>query len=116
MLDNTVISKYKCEQCNYECNNVSLWKKHINTEKHKTGKNKTRSDYEGPFICNTCNYKTTNKITFMQHGLNEHANKEEREKGFKYYCKLCDIGTFGRTLYDRHILSERHKKHEKRYV
>jgi hypothetical protein len=115
MTDCIESSKYNCEQCNYGCNNVSLWKKHINTEKHKTGKIKKRSDYGGPYICDKCEYETINKFTFLQHKLNEHANKEERENGFKYYCKLCDIGTFGKNLYERHTLSQRHKKHEANY-
>ena len=35
--------KYICEKCNYNCNIISMWQKHINTELHITGvKNKVR--------------------------------------------------------------------------
>ena len=102
--------KYNCISCKYKCNEISKWEKHINTEKHKTGKNKIRSDYDGPYICNRCNYETKNKTIFQQHNLNYHATKEEREIGFKYYCKNCDYGTISKDIYDKHILSEKHKK------
>ena len=44
-----------------------------------------------------------------QHVLNEHSTKEEREKGFKYYCKYCNYGTFSIDLYKRHNNTEKHK-------
>ncbi len=104
--------KYNCENCKFYCNEISKWEKHIETEKHKTGKRKKRSDYKGEYKCEKCDYNTLNKITFKQHELNEHSNKEKREKEFKYYCKLCDIGTFSKDLYENHILSKKHKRHE----
>ncbi len=33
----------------------------------------------------------------------------------KYYCKLCDYGTFAKKLNENHNNSEKHKKHEKYY-
>ena len=102
--------KYNCERCNYKCNENSKWDKHINTEKHKTGKNKKRSDYGGPYKCEICNYETENKSTFLQHKLNYHSTKEEREKEFKYYCKACDYGTISKDILDKHNLSDKHKK------
>jgi hypothetical protein len=97
--------KYKCENCKFYCNEISKWEKHIETEKHKTGK---RSDYKGGYKCDKCNYETINKITFKQHILNEHSTKSEREKEFKYYCIMCDYGTFSIDLYDRHKLTKKH--------
>ena len=102
--------KYNCERCNYKCNENSKWDKHINTEKHKTGKNKKRSDYGGPYKCEICNYETGNKSTYLQHKLNYHSTKEEREKEFKYYCKACDYGTISKDILDKHNLSDKHKK------
>jgi hypothetical protein len=102
--------KYNCERCNYRCNENSKWEKHINTEKHKTGKNKKRSDYEGPYNCEICNYETENKSTFLQHRLNYHSTKEERAKEFKYYCKVCDYGTISKDILDKHNLTEKHKR------
>lgn len=103
--------KYNCERCNYRCNENSKWDKHINTEKHKTGKNKKRSDYkEEPYKCNICEYKTRNNALYKQHTLNYHSTKEEREKEFKYYCKACDYGTISKNILDKHNLSDKHKK------
>ena len=34
--------KYYCEKCNYKCNVISRWDKHINTTLHNTGKKKIR--------------------------------------------------------------------------
>ena len=53
-------------------------------------------------------------VTFFTPYLNEHGLKEERENEFKYYCKICDLGTFSKDIYNNHINSEKHKKHEKR--
>ena len=49
-------------------------------------------------------------MVFKQHKLTEHGTKEEREKEFKFYCKCCDIGTFSKDIYEKHIGSYKHKK------
>lgn len=108
--------KFVCEKCNFKCNTACAWKIHTETEKHKTGKKKVRSDFGGPYICEKCKYKTKNSVAFTQHRLNEHATKEEREKDFKFYCKTCDYGTFSKTFYDNHNESAKHKKRIENYV
>ena len=115
-LNNNEKYKYNCNSCNFKCNENSRWEKHIETDKHKTGRRKLRSDYNGPYKCNECEYETTNSTSYKQHKLNEHSNKEERENGFKYYCKLCDYGTFAKILINKHNNSDKHKKHEKYYI
>jgi hypothetical protein len=37
------------------------------------------------------------------HYLNNHANKEERKKDFKYYCEPCDFGNFSKSLFKLHM-------------
>ncbi len=106
LMDN--IFKYNCENCNYHCNEKSSWNTHINTELHKTGKRKKRSDYGGPYICDKCIFETPNKVKFKEHKLNNHSNKEERKKEFKYYCELCDKGYFYNDMYSRHTKTEKH--------
>jgi hypothetical protein len=101
--------KYNCENCNFHCNEKIRWEKHIETEKHTNGKRKIRSDYEGPYNCNICNFTTKNKIKFTEHKLNNHSNKEERKREFKFYCELCDKGYFYNDMYTRHINTEKHK-------
>jgi len=102
-------NKYKCDNCRFECNYKSMWEKHINTELHKTGKKKKRSDYKEPDKCNKCKYSSKNKISMKQHILNEHATKDERKKDFKYYCEFCDYGTFSVDFINKHTETEKHK-------
>jgi len=106
--------KFNCDNCEYNCNYESEWIKHCNTELHKTGTRKKRSDYKESYECEKCEYKTRNIIILKQHKLNEHSNLEERKKEFKYYCELCDIGTFSKDLFNNHKKSNKHVKHESR--
>lgn len=101
--------KYNCEKCNFRCNILSRWEKHINTELHLTGKKKIRSDYKGFRKCDHCDYSTEVLITLKLHYLNHHASKEERKKEFKYYCETCDIGAFAEEIFKKHQNSTKHK-------
>ena len=114
--DDIIKNKYICEMCNFKCNIISRWEIHIKTEKHKTGIRKKRSDYKQPYKCEKCEYMTKNKLLLMQHKLNEHSTIEEREKNFKYYCKVCDYGTISKDFYEKHIATEKHKKKEFRHT
>lgn len=109
-MDKEETFKYVCDKCDFRCNALSVWKIHTETEKHKTGKKKKRSDFEGPYVCDKCKYESKNTVNFKQHKLNYHATREEREKEFKHYCKVCDYGTFAKTFFDSHNESEKHKK------
>ena len=106
----TIHGKYFCEKCNFSCYCLSIWKKHTDTELHKTGKRKKRCDCKMPFVCDYCKYETKNSITFKKHTLNEHATKDTREKEFKYYCKYCDFGTFSIDTFNLHNNTKKHKK------
>jgi len=113
--------KYICEKCNFKCNIMSRWNKHIITELHITGKKKRRSDYKGDDKkmekkiiekdkkCEKCDYLTNNKYQLQQHYLNYHATKEERETDFKYYCKCCDYGTYSKDFIEKHNNTNKHK-------
>ncbi len=101
-------NKYICQSCNIKCNCESAWNKHIATELHLFGKRKVRSDFNGPYICKACNFETKNNSHYKQHILNLHSTKEEREKGFKYYCKYCDYGTLSKSLINKHNLTVKH--------
>jgi len=103
-------TKYKCDECNFECVYVSQWKKHIETELHKTGHKKKRSDYKEPFKCENCSYCTKNRTTLKVHNLNMHSDKETRQKEYTYYCDKCDFGTFSKDIYDTHITTKKHKR------
>jgi len=105
--------KYNCATCNFKTNYISAWEKHIETEKHKQSgiKRKTRRDKKvgNAVKCQYCDYTHQNKTSLQSHILNNHAHKEERKKGIKYYCEKCDKGTFSKTRYTEHLQSQNHK-------
>ena len=86
---------------------------YINTELHKTGTRKKRSDYKEPVKCDFCDYTTKNTITIKKHMLNKHKTKEERKKEFKFYCEPCNFGTFSKDTMEIHNNSEKHKHYAK---
>lgn len=98
-----------CEKCKYETIIDQAFIKHLNTELHKTGKRKSqkrKDDYK----CNICEFHTRGKVNFKVHMLNNHSTKEEREKGYKYYCKYCDFGNFVENSFKSHLETEKHKR------
>ena len=105
------IYKYVCNNCNYKCKFECEWVKHCNTELHKTGTRKKRSDIKDVYKCENCLYSTKNKIMMKQHKLNEHSTKEQREKDFKFYCKCCDVGTFSKDIFEKHNITDKHKNY-----
>lgn len=102
-------NKYNCEKCNFKTNIKARWENHIDTELHKTGQRKKRCDFKEPLKCDMCSYETKNKTTLLKHKLNNHSSKEERLNNFKYYCKLCDYGTFSIDSFNIHNNTEKHK-------
>jgi hypothetical protein len=106
---NEKINNYICEKCNFKTNIKARWEKHIDTELHKTGIRKKRSDCKDPLKCESCEYETKNKTTLLKHKLNNHSTKEERSEKFKYYCKFCDYGTFSIDSFDIHNNTDKHK-------
>jgi len=89
---------------------LSQWNTHIETELHKTGQRKKRSDFKEAYMCDKCQYNTRNIITFKKHKLNEHSTKDIRENEFKYYCFYCDFGTFSIDTFNLHNDTKKHKK------
>ena len=101
--------EFKCEKCNYLTNQKVNYEKHLKTEKHTMGKQKTRSDKKEN-KCNICNHTFSSQHTLKEHNLNIHTNKKEKEKEYKFYCKECNIGKTYETCYKRHINSKKHKR------
>ena len=101
--------KYNCEKCNYKCQFECQWIKHCDTVLHKTGERKKKDNYKQPQKCKDCDYITKNTALMKKHILNEHSKKEEREKGFKYYCSYCDFGTFSKVTIETHKNTNKHK-------
>ena len=76
------INKIKdCEKCNktFKCHAKYLI--HCDTELHKTGKRKTRTDKKEDLKCSICNlYTTKQQTTLKLHILNNHSSIEEKKK------------------------------------
>jgi hypothetical protein len=103
------IKKFVCNTCDFKTNYKSKWEIHIETELHKTGKKKTRSDKLCPEKCPSCDYKTKSNTNMKEHILNKHKTKEDRKTGFKYYCEYCDYGAFMKLFYEKHEQTQKHK-------
>lgn len=101
--------KFICEKCKYKCNFNSQWVIHCSTELHKTGKRKKRTDKTEVGKCKQCEYETNNYSLMLKHILNKHSTKEERKNKFKYYCDMCDFGTFSKDTFEIHKNSQKHK-------
>ena len=100
--------KYYCEKCNHGSNSNSDFLKHIKSNKHIRGGLKQK-------ICLECNRECFNHWNLKQHNLTQHSTLEEREKGFKYYCKICDYGSISKDLFERHLNTDRHKINQIRH-
>lgn len=63
------------------------------------------------YKCKDCNKSFGNqKTTYKQHILDNHSSYKERKKGFAYYCKYCDMGTFSSNTWELHLSRKKHIK------
>ena len=99
---------YICNKCNYGTNIEQSLINHFKTKKHRTGLygGKKKEFYE----CNLCEYSSTNKNNYLTHKLNNHANDEERESQFTFYCKTCKVGVFTESSMKIHKETIKHQK------
>jgi hypothetical protein len=100
--------KYYCEKCKYGTDIIHSMKSHEQSYIHQNGHKKSRKKIE-LYKCEDCEYINNHKYNYISHKLNHHGTKEDREKEFKYYCKLCDTGTYAKEAYDKHMISSKHK-------
>jgi hypothetical protein len=99
--------KYYCDKCQYGTNIRNSFDTHNKSTLHLTGKKKSKIKKE-EYKCNECNYQSKNLYNFLSHKLNNHSTAEEKKEKFKYYCDLCDVGTFVESNYEKHKLSTKH--------
>ena len=99
-----------CEKCNKTFTSNAHYLIHCETELHKTGKRKIRTDIKEEFKCDICNLYTTKQPTNIKlHILNNHSSIEEKKIGFKYYCETCDYGIMNEIKYKIHLDTSKHK-------
>ena len=105
--------QYNCEKCNYKTNYKSHYNRHCNTELHKTGKRGAKKN-KVSYICQICKlYEGSCNTNLKNHILINHKTKEDREKEFPNYCKICDYGTFSKKMFDNHLKTKKHTKKKK---
>lgn len=84
--------------------------KHCKSYFHLTGKRKPRKDNkQNDYICKHCGYKSTNKLNYNQHLLNNHTSNDQRKTSFKYFCDKCNFGINVESLYKKHCNTKKHK-------
>jgi hypothetical protein len=105
----TIQYKYYCEKCNYGTNFKYSMQEHETSTLHKTGHRKSKKVIE-IYKCDNCEYENEHKYNYIAHKLNNHGTKEERKEQFKYYCDVCDMGTFSKSVHEIHVNSIRHKR------
>jgi len=99
-----------CVKCNKTFTSNAHYLIHCETELHKTGKRKTRTDRQEELTCDICNiYNTKQKSTMAIHVLNNHSNKETKKSNFKFYCEACDYGIKNETKFNQHLSTIKHK-------
>ena len=71
------------------------------------------------FVCNSCDYSTSNNIDFNKHKStrkhylmtnNENSAITGNDKFARYNCSYCNYNTNIKSSYNKHLLSEKHKK------
>lgn len=99
--------KYICIQCKYECEYKSHWDQHILTEKHNNNGKIIKKEIRNK-VCKVCSYKANTYSDARNHYLSKHGTNEEKLKEYPYFCKTCNIGTFGKSIYTAHCTSKKH--------
>ncbi len=100
-----------CSKCDKLFRFNSQYKKHCETELHKTGQRKCRSDKKEERICPHCDLYITRQPTNLKlHILNNHSTIDERRREFPFYCDLCNSGFMKTTGLDRHLTTRKHQK------
>ena len=101
---------YQCEKCNFHCKFKSEYERHCNTEIHKTGKRGGKKN-KVSYLCQICKlYEGSCNTNLKNHILINHKTKEDREKEYPNYCKICDYGSFSKKMFDKHLGTKKHNK------
>jgi hypothetical protein len=64
------------------------------------------------YFCDTCNVTLQNNYLLEAHNQSKKHNTKIgiETNNAKFYCELCDYGTYRKSNYDSHIMSSRHSK------
>jgi hypothetical protein len=98
---------YNCKTCKFECKYLSNWVQHIQTARHKNDGKKTRKVTRNK-NCSICDYTGLTYSDARNHYLSKHGTTEEKKKEYPYYCDSCNIGSFGKCIYEAHCKTNKH--------
>ena len=106
--------KFYCEKCNFGTDTKTRLTRHEETDLHKTGQRKKRESWKKKeedkkiYKCKDCDYTTSFNKNYLTHKLNNHSSKEERASLYKYYCSLCNVGSFTILEFNKHKETLKH--------
>jgi hypothetical protein len=109
-----VVNNYVCEFCDYNSKNLTNYKKHLMTEKHR--KQQVRQDATqkvvekvvNNYVCEICHYNSKNLTNYKKHLMTEKHRKQQscqkllKKSESEYKCCCGNIYKH-RTSYYRHI-------------
>lgn len=108
--NNNNTDDYKCDICNYKCKYKSQYIQHLKTNKHKNNGIITKNlpnKFDGK--CKLCKYESTSSSNMKVHILANHTTNEEKKEKAKYYCDVCNYGTYIKVHYENHCNTLKHK-------
>lgn len=96
---------FKCKECN------KSFKFKYQITKHKTSVAHISKINGSVYKCSEkdCDFETNIKGNYMLHKLNTHCSKEERKKGYPFYCEKCDVGSLTKKGFDKHLITKSHQ-------
>ena len=104
--------KFFCEKCNYGTNKKMSMVVHVNTSLHligKHGRSLVKKLDKKKYECSICQTNYSSKGNLLMHNLNNHSTKEEKKKGYKFYCDICNIGYMNSSKYNHHLTTSSHQ-------
>jgi Zinc-finger of C2H2 type len=105
--ENKTKLRYICEKCNIGTNSIYAYNRHLESIKHK-GNREQRCDKKRLDKCPHCEYIPKSNLGLKSHIMSQHGTPEDRKKGFKFYCDICDVGVFAKAYWKMHLESNKH--------
>lgn len=104
---NNNANNYYCEKCNFRTDKCHIYDKHLESIRHKSCKQRSKSDMK-KYKCENCDYENYNKNKYLDHLLNIHYTTAERMDRCHFYCRSCDVAVPVDTMLDYHFKSKKH--------
>jgi hypothetical protein len=114
-------SKYFCKNCDYKCEDLSNWNKHLVTNKHLGIKKNSENSQTKLLDCVSCNFTCNKQSLFDKHlltnkhlGIKNTSEKSEKIQTKLLDCTLCNFTCNKQSLFDKHLLTNKHLRNQKK--